>query len=202
MADSFILLSSMSPKLPRRRKRNEKHPMTKLALKKNFRRSSVYDKKVNTSNLIIVSSSTESVSSMDSEKTMSSTSPIVISDSESDSDKPVLAGDFKRSSLYRTDEIKKWIESVNFKYNNIKTSCNLFMADTSNDKKDKVEIKKENLETPNKYSDISFKTFMSGNFENFKSLNEISETEENSKCSVSSPISEVKNKETTQNGKK
>lgn len=123
MDNSCVLLSSMSPKVQQHKKHGHKFPVTKLALKKNFRRSSIYDRKAEASSLITVDDSTESNSSSDVARKLLNTSPIIISSTEpseigDDGLEEAAAVDIKRRSLHKTADIEQWIESVNLEREN------------------------------------------------------------------------------------
>lgn len=111
MEESILLLSSMSPKVSQTKKHSHTcHATTKLALKKNLRRSSIYDKKAEINDVIVVDTSAES---SNSSRKDSSSSPIIISDSECSSYNEG-ATSFK-ADLDKTAEIEKWIQNVNLK---------------------------------------------------------------------------------------
>lgn len=186
MEHSFILHSSMSPKMFQCKKHSHKQPTTKLALKKNLRRSSVYDKKAEISKLIVVSSSTNESSSSSSSaaRKYSSTSPIFISDSDSGSgsgDK--AAADYQKSISCKTDEIERWIKNVSLECDNRKAS--LYSGEPSISQKTARNMEsftfdgpkckeRDSFENMRESSDVSLKSFMKNHFKIFNELNQSS----------------------------
>lgn len=107
----------MSPKVPRYKQNPSSNiSITKLALKKNLRKSSIFDKRTATGEQFVVSSSTESSSLTNTANKSSSSSPIVISDSESDCFDDALV-DIQKKTIRKTTEIESWIKSVNLESN-------------------------------------------------------------------------------------
>lgn len=106
MEASFVLQSSMSPKVTNKKKPHQKHPPSRLALKKFLRRSSIYDKKSEPTEIILVENSSESGSSSEPSTKMVNTSPIVISDSEEEIVRTV------KSDTLKSLDINDWLENV------------------------------------------------------------------------------------------
>lgn len=127
MENSLVLLSSMSPKVSHNRKHTRRHPVTKLALKKNLRRSSIFDKKAEISDVIVVDNSTESSSTSGDVKQFLNTTPIIISDSEEEGSTAAVC--LQRRSVQRVTEIEHWIENVNLENEKAKLSMGISEKD-------------------------------------------------------------------------
>lgn len=199
----------MSPKVLQHKKHSRnKHSLTKLSLKKNLRRSSVYDKRAEITNLIVVSSSTDELSSCSAVETkISSSSPIIISDSESGSvNAEEAAADYKKRSSCNTDEIEKWIKNVSLECDSRKTSfcsgesalpqnanCNMRGFNFNEKYQDSFKDVGED-------SDESFNTFMNSQPKKFNELNKSSEKEEIERNVVPNTSNGIENK-ITEDGK-
>lgn len=194
----------MSPKVSSHKQHRQRCPRTKLALKKNLRRSSIFDKKAETSDIILVENSTETSSSSGSVGIILNSSPIVISDSESDNlEEAAVGGDFKRRGLQKTAAIEDWIKNVNLENENGEvsrfsemsgilskgqqgTSVNSTFCDERNrrrfDELFQPRAEKYNADgigtnSPDKkYSDVSGKSVVEDSFKEFEEHRDIDDT--------------------------
>lgn len=210
MDHSIILQSSMSPKVLQHKKHSHnKHSLTKLSLKKNLRRSSIYDKRAEVTNLIVVSSSTdESSSSSAAERKISSSSPIIISDSDNGSaSAEEAAADYKKRSSCKTDEIEKWIKNVSLKCDSRKAS--IYLGESALPQKtnwnmrgfnfdEKYEVSFKDVDED---SDDSFKTFVNNQPKKFNEQNQNSGKGDIGRNMVPNISNEIQDNKSTRYGK-
>ncbi|XP_050302690.1 germ cell nuclear acidic protein [Anthonomus grandis grandis] len=119
MEESFELLSSMSPKVKGKQKTLKIKKVSRLALKKHFRRSAAFDESLNMRNqdLSIVEVNTESSESIHSSNSLSKPDIIIDSTDSEDSEPPILHKTDKfplsqGSTGKKNEIIEQWLQDV------------------------------------------------------------------------------------------
>ncbi|XP_076269990.1 uncharacterized protein LOC143202392 [Rhynchophorus ferrugineus] len=189
MDGSFELLSSMSPRLKNRQKTIKKtKPVTVLAVKKHFRRSSIYDKATSTNNEFIVFTDRSQSCSSSTNKEDDVNNDVIVIDSTDSENSPSKCSKISSKGMYKisnedqikTKSIEKWLDNVT----NTRILEDTFFSQVST-----IYGDNEECNTPDRHEVAASSTFQTNVIKRFDEMFVKSEKAGSRKDSEESPSS-------------